>query len=150
MNSEVYKQEQNTEQTQRTTAKIKTKYGLVKYLILTLITCGLYSIYTHAKIGDQLNLIAGRYDGKRTMNFWLLMIVIVPLTAGIGWAVWMHKISNRLGDELRRRGIDTSFGAGSFWLWNIIGLFIFIGPFIYTYKLFKNMNLLIEDYNHIG
>ena len=27
MNSEVYKQEQNTEQTQRTTAKIKTKYG---------------------------------------------------------------------------------------------------------------------------
>ena len=44
MNSEVYKQEQNTEQTQRTTAKIKTKYGLEKYLILTLITCGLYRI----------------------------------------------------------------------------------------------------------
>ena len=33
---------------------------------------------------------------------------------------------------------------------NIIGSFIFVGPFVYIHKLCKAMNLLSEDYNVKG
>ena len=49
-----------------------------------------------------------------------------------------------------RRGIDYSFGASTFWLWGILGSIIVVGPFIYTYKLLKSMNLLAADYNAKG
>lgn len=53
-----------------------------------------------------------------------------------------------MGREIERRNISYSFGAGSFWLWNTIGLLLFgLGPIIYMVKFFKAINLLNEDYN---
>lgn len=72
------------------------------------------------------------------------------LTLGIVPLVWHHKMSARVGTELARRGIDYSFGASTFWLWGILGSIIVVGPFIYTYKLLKSMNLLAADYNAKG
>ena len=131
-------------------APINAKFGLLKYILLSMITFGLYGIYSLAKVGDTLNITAGRYDGKRTMNFWLLFFIIGPITFGIGYIVWFHKMSARLGREMRRRGIATSFGAGTFWLWNVIGSIIVIGPFVYLYKLFHSMNKLVANYNQNG
>lgn len=128
-------------------AKITNRYNFVPFLLLTLITCGIYAIYTFGKIGDQLNLIAGRYDGQRTMNFWLLTLVISPITCGIAQLVWWHKTSERLSKELLRRQIPTNFSAGTYWLWCVLGTLILIGPFVYFYKLFQNMNQLIDQYN---
>lgn len=45
---------------------------------------------------------------------------------------------------------NYSFGASTFWLWGILGSMIVVGPFIYTYKLLKSMNLLAADYNAKG
>ena len=72
------------------------------------------------------------------------------LTFGIAPFVWSHKISARIGNELKRRGIGYSFGAGTFWGWNILGAFIGIGPLVYTHKLLKAMNKLSEHYNVYG
>ena len=58
--------------------------------------------------------------------------------------------SARIGNELKRRGIGYSFGAGTFSGWNILGALIGIGPLVYTHKLLKAMNKLSEHYNVNG
>ena len=87
---------------------------------------------------------------KKTMHFCLLFFIVSWLTLGIGVLVWYHKISARIGRELARRNIGYSFGAGSYWGWNVLGTIIIVGPFVYLHKLLKAMNLLSEDFNING
>ena len=131
--------------------QLKTNRGWFKTILLSLITFGIYPLVMFSKISSEINLIASRYDGKKTMHFCLLVFIVAPITAGIGAIVWYHRISNRIGNELARRGIAYSFGAGSFWGWNVLGSLLFgIGPFVYLHKLCKSMNLLCGDYNARG
>ena len=48
------------------------------------------------------------------------------------------------------RNIAYNFSASDFWLWNVIGSIIVVGPFIYYHKLFKSCNLICKDYNQRG
>lgn len=131
-------------------AQLKTNRGLAKFIMLTIVTLGIYSIIYYSSISSDINIIASRYDGKKTMHFCLMSFIVAPLTLGIYGIVWYHQLSNRIGSELKRRGIDYSFGAKDFWLWNVLGLIIIVGPFIYVHKLSKAMNLLAVDFNARG
>lgn len=130
--------------------QLNTKRGLVKYILLSLITFGIYGIVALSGVSTDINTVASRYDGKKTMHYCLVFFIFSWLTCGIVPIVWFHKISARMGNELRRRGIDYSFGAGSFWGWNVLGSLIVVGPFIYIHKFFKAMNLIAADYNVKG
>ena len=130
--------------------QLKTTRGLLKFILLSLITFGIYSLVFFSKISSDINIIASRHDGKKTMHFCLLLFIVAPITLGIGAIVWYHRISARIGRELTRRAIGYSFGAGSFWLWNVLGSIIVIGPLVYLHKLCKAMNLLSADYNVKG
>lgn len=130
--------------------QLKTTRGLVAFIIFSIITFGIYPLVVMSKISTEINLVASKYDGKKTMHFCLLAFIFSWLTFGIAPIVWYHKISARIGRELNRRNIGYSFGAGSFWGWYVLGSFIFVGPFVYTHKLLKSMNLLNADYNEKG
>lgn len=134
----------------RPVAQLNTKRGLAKYIFLSLITFGIYGLVAMSSVSSDINVIAGRYDGKKTMHFCLVFFLFSWLTLGIVPLVWYHNLSNRIGNELRRRGIGYNFGAGSYWGWGILGALIFVGPFIYIHKLFKAMNLLAGDFNVKG
>ena len=84
------------------------------------------------------------------MHFCLLFFIVAPITLGIANIVWYHKISNRIGNEIKRRNIAYNFSAADFWLWNVLGSFIVIGPLVYMHKLFKATNLMCADYNVKG
>lgn len=129
---------------------LKTNRGMVKALLLSLFTFGIYGLIFYSSISSDVNTIATRYDGKKTMHFCLLFFLVAPITAGIAAIVWFHRISARIGNELYRRGVAYHFGAGSFWGWNVLGCLIFVGPFVYLHKLCKAMNLLCDDYNARG
>lgn len=130
--------------------QLKTNRGLLKFILLSLITFGIYGLVVMSSVSTDINVIASRYDGKRTMHYCLLTFVISWLTLGIGVLVWYHKLSARIANELSRRGIGYAFGAGSFWGWDILGSLIVVGPFVYRHKLFKAMNLLSQHYNTNG
>ena len=111
------------EQTQQTSTapvgQLKTNKSLVKFILLSLITFGIYGIVILSSVSNDINIIASRYDGKRTMHYCLLCFLVGNITFGIGYIVWYHKISNRIGDELNRRGINYSLaqkiiGFGAF------------------------------------
>lgn len=130
--------------------QLKTNRGLLKYILLSMITLGIYGLVVMSAVSTDINLIASRYDGKKTMHYCLVVFIFSWLTLGIVPLVWFHKISKRIGAELTRRGIGYSFGAGTFWGWNILGSLIIVGPFIYIHKLLKSMNLLAAHYNVNG
>ena len=128
----------------------KTNYSMIKTILLSLITFGIYGLVVYSNMSTDINLIASKYDGKKTMHFCLLAFLVNPITFGIAGIVWYHKISNRIGAELKRRGIAYSFSAADYWLWNVLGSLIVVGPFIYLHKMFKATNLMCADYNING
>lgn len=130
--------------------QLKTNKGLLKTILLTLITFGIYPLVVMSSVSNDINVVASRYDGKKTMHFCLLFFIVAPITCGIASLVWYHRISNRIGAELNRRGVAYHFSAADFWLWNILGSLIVVGPFVYLHKLFKATNLMCADYNVKG
>ena len=131
-------------------AQLKTNRGMIKFILLNIITFGIYSLIFFSNISTDINTIASRYDGKKTMHFCLLFFIIAPITLGIGAIVWYHRVCARIGAELNRRGLGYSFGAGTLWGWLVLGSLIFVGPFVFLHKLCKAMNLLSENYNVVG
>ncbi len=129
---------------------LATNRKLVKYIFFTILTLGIYHIVFYTNISNSLNTAASRYDGRKTMNYCLVTFVFSWLTFGIVPFVWIIKMSSRVGRELQRRGINYGFNAGTFWLWNVLGSLIIVGPFIYTHKLAVAMNLICKDYNLKG
>lgn len=131
--------------------QLKTNRGLVKCILLSLITFGIYALVFYSKVSTDINIIASRHDGKKTMHFCLLTFIVAPITLGIAAIVWIHKLSARIGRELARRGIAYGFSAETYWLWGVLGSLLFgIGPFVYLHKFCKAMNLLSADYNVNG
>lgn len=130
--------------------QLKTNKSLLKYILLSLVTFGIYPLVVMSAVSNDINIVASRYDGKKTMHYCLLFFVVAPITLGIASIVWYHKISNRIGDEVKRRGINYKFSATDFWLWNVLGALIVVGPFIYIHKMFKAVNLMNENYNTNG
>lgn len=135
----------------RPAVQLTTSRGLLKAILLNMITCGIYSWFEMSAISEDVNTVASRYDGRKTMHYLLMYFIVGPLTCGIGYLVWYHNISDRIGCELRRRNISYGFGAADYWLWCFLGSWLFgIGPFVYMYRLYKAMNLMNADYNARG
>jgi len=130
--------------------QLKTNKGLLKYILLSIITFGIYGLVVMSAMSNDVNIVASRYDGRKTMHYCLLFFIISPLTLGIATFVWYHRISNRIGNELRRRSINSNFSSADYWLWGIIGSIIVIGPFIYMHNLFKACNQMCAHYNING
>lgn len=116
---------------------------------LGLLTSGIYPMVIYCRIVEELNMVASAHDGKRTMQFPFVGI-LTGLTCGIYFYVWLHQMCERMGQELQRRGIAYKFGASTFWLWDILGSLILVGPFVFTHKMMKAMNKINADYNING
>jgi len=123
--------------------------GLVKMIFLGLITLGIYPAVIYSRIVTEVNILGSRYDGLRTMPYFA-MLTLAPITLGILPLVWTHRFTRRIKVLLQHRRIDYKFGPADFWLWNILGSLIIVGPFIYVHKLMKSMNLLNAHFNING
>lgn len=130
--------------------KLNTRRGLLKCVLLSIVTFGIYPLVMMSGISSDINITASRYDGKKTMHYCLLTFIFSWLTLGIAPIVWYHRISARIGHELARRGIAYNFSAADYWLWSVLGSFIVVGPFIYIHKLCVAMNLINAHYNING
>ncbi len=120
---------------------------MVKFVLLSIITLGIYGIVVLSNISQEINQVASSRDGKHTMHYCLIFFIFSWLTLGIAPLVWYHRICNRIGNELAARSLPYSIGAGTYWGWAILGSLIVVGPFVFLYKFLKAMNILNEDYN---
>jgi len=129
---------------------LKANRSALKFVLLSIVTFGIYPIVFYTKLGNALNQLASHHDGRKTMNYCLVYFIFSPLTFGIVGLVWFTKLCNRMGAELQRRQIAYRFSGRDYWLWCVLGSFIIVGPFVYLKRLCKAMRLLCLNYNING
>ena len=97
------------------------------YLLLSIVTCGIYGIYFWYKYTEDVNTVCYG-DGQETMNY-ILVVLLSLVTCGIFTFIFQENGTSAL-------------------LWYIFGSLICgIGPYIAQYSLIKNMNALATAYN---
>ena len=141
-----YKYSYDEEKVAYTPRKLETNRSAVKFFLLTLLTCGIYSIIFFISFSFDIDKVAPKPDRSKTMTF-LFVYIFSLFTLSIVLDIWLYGITRRMEEALEKRKIDYNFGTATFWGWHIFGSLILIGPFVYYYQMFKAMNLLCESYN---
>ena len=126
--------------------ELKTNRRMWKLMLFNILTIGLYSILFFIPLSYDIDKVAPRRDGERTMNYFLAHILAL-FTLSIVVDIWHYHIAQRVEEALSAREISYDFGTNDFWLWFVFGSFILVGPFVYFHKLCTAMNLLCKDYN---
>lgn len=130
--------------------------GLLKYILLTIVTCGIYAWYVYYTMARDINEIC-EGDGERTPGL-AKYIIFTILTCGIYNFVWHYKFLRRIQRNAPRYGFQVQSLGGMelnvCWLVlmavGILGAACFIGliaVFYAMYLVFRNMNLLASAYN---
>ncbi len=120
--------------------------SLLKYILLSIVTCGIYQLYFIHKLSADVNILC-EGDGQETAGL-LKYILLSLITCGIYSFVWSYSLGNRLSENAPRYGLRFSENGTSVLLWNLFGILLCgIGPFIAMNIIIKNTNALANAYN---
>ncbi len=126
--------------------RLKDDRGLVSYILLSLITCGIYSYYFIYKMAHDVN-IACDGDGESTSGL-VAFILLSLITCGIYAMFWDYKLGNRLADNAPRYGMNFQENGTTVLMWYLFGIVLCgIGPYIAMHILIKNSNKICAAYN---
>ena len=125
---------------------IKENRSLGMYILLSIVTCGIYSyIFIYEMARDTNILCEG--DGKETPGL-VKLILLSLVTCGIYVWIWYYNLGNRLAENAPRYGLQFQETGTTILLWQIFGILLCgIGPYIAINILIKNMNALAHEYN---
>jgi hypothetical protein len=122
------------------------KRSLLKFVLLTIVTLGVYQLFFIYKLAKDVNTIC-KEDGKKTGGL-LAYIFLGMITFGIYQYVWIYMLADRLQDNAQRYNITIKEGPSMILLWYTVGTLIFFaGPFIAVHIVIKNINALADEYN---
>ena len=118
----------------------------VLYVILTIITCGIYGlVFLYSMIQDVNTVCDG--DGEHTRGL-LGLILLSLVTCGIYSFYWYYCLGNRLANNASRYGMSFQENGTTVLLWVVIGsLLCGLGTWVATYIIIKNCNQLCAAYN---
>ena len=120
--------------------------GLAAYILLTIITCGIYGYYFIYKIAQDTNTACdGDGDNTPGLGAYILLSII---TCGFYSLWWDYKIANRLSFNAPRYGIRLEGNGTTVLVWYLIGCVTCgIGSFVAVYIIIRNANRLFAAYN---
>lgn len=120
--------------------------SLVKYILLSIVTCGIYSYIFIYNLAKDINTICNG-DGKETAGL-LKFILLSIVTCGIYSWIWYYGVGNRLSENAPRYGLNFSENGTTILMWFLFGVLLCgIGPFIALHIIIKNTNALASAYN---
>lgn len=120
--------------------------GLVSYILLCIITCGIYSYYFIYKMAHDIN-VACEGDGEQTAGL-VKYILLNLITCGFYSLYWQYALGNRLAANAPRYGMNFQENGTTILLWCLFGSLICgIGPFVAMHILIKNSNSICGAYN---
>lgn len=126
--------------------RVKEDRTLVEYILLSILTCGIYGYYFLYTMAQDANVVCAG-DGKSTPGL-LQFILLSMVTCGIyGW-YWYYSLGNRLAENAPRYGMNFSENGTTVLLWLILGAWLCgLGQFVAMHILIINMNRLAHAYN---
>ena len=126
--------------------RLKTDRGLFAYIVLSIITCGIYGYYFIYKMAHDVN-VACEGDGDSTGGL-AAFIILSFITCGLYSYYWQYKLGNRLASNAPRYGLQFQENGTTILLWDLVGsLVCCIGPFVAMNILIKNSNQICFAYN---
>jgi len=106
--------------------------SIVKAILYSIITCGLYGIYWFVQMTDEAHQAAGR----QTTASGIMALVYSLVTCGIYTFYWMYMMGKTLAEAQERRGMHVESDAGM-----IYCLFTFFGLAVVSEALIqKSLN----------
>ena len=115
------------------------KRSFVKWLVLSVVTLGIYNLYWIHKLAKDVNKIC-EGDGKKTSGL-LQYILLGIVTLGIYDFAWVFMTADRLADIAPKYNAKVKGNSTV-----ILLSLIFFSP-ITIYLIIENMNVLVEEYN---
>ena len=124
---------------------IREKRSLFIYLLLSVLTFGIYAIYHQYMMICDINTML-KEDGKKTPQvFWLLLLFVPTLT--LYPLFWHCALGNRLRANLRARNIPCAVGGGGQLLLVLLGRQCLPLLWIAQYNVIHACNDLAKQYN---
>lgn len=125
---------------------IQADRSLPMWIILSIVTCGIYSWYFLYELARDMNVMC-QNDGETTpglAQFILLSIV----TCGFYAYWWYYKIGNRMQTNAPRYGLQFQENGTTILMWQIVGaLLCGLGPIFAMNIIIKNTNAMAAAYN---
>ncbi|MBO6307704.1 MAG: DUF4234 domain-containing protein [Oribacterium sp.] len=126
--------------------RLKEDRSLLMYIVLTIVTCGIYSFFFIYKLAEDVNT-ACNGDGEETAGLVKYMLLSI-ITCGIYSLIWLYKLGNRLSANSYRYGLSIQENGTTILMWYVLGSFLCgIGPLVAWHILIKNINAICSAYN---
>ncbi len=123
------------------------KKGFISYLILTVITLGIYNLYFWYKYTKDINILC-QSDGEETPSF-VFAILLGIITLGIYYIYYYYRIENRLKNNAEENNVTIKGSKKIILVLLILNYFTFtLAGFIAQYILVRSFNELSEVYNN--
>jgi len=120
--------------------------SLLKYILLSLITCGIYGYYFIYKLAKDVNLMCSG-DGEETGGL-AVYILLCMITCGLYSWWWMYKLGNRLSVNASKYGLSFQENGTTIIMWCLVGVVLCgIGQWIAMHMIIKNTNAMAIEYN---
>lgn len=125
---------------------IKTDRGVIGWLLLSIVTCGIYSYYFLYCLARDINVMC-QDDGDSTPGL-AAFILLSFVTCGFYALYWYYKIGNRLQANAPRYGLMFQENGTTVLMWQIVGaLLCGLGPIFAMNIIIKNTNAMATAYN---
>ncbi|MBR7057334.1 MAG: DUF4234 domain-containing protein [Stomatobaculum sp.] len=126
---------------------LKSNRGLLMYILLCAVTCGIYGLFFIYKLAEDINTACAG-DGSPAIGGLGEYIGYSLLTCGVYSSCWTFNLNNRMKANGRRYGVSIEDDGTSILLWSTVGAMLCgIGPLIAMHKMCKNANAICEAYN---
>ena len=128
--------------------RLQTDRSLSMYIVLTLVTFGIYGFYFFHQMAHDVN-VACQDDGEETPGLGMYMFLSI-ITCGIYQFVWLYQVGNRLAANAYKYGLSFPEDGGLILIWSTLGVFLCgVGPFVGMNILIRNTNLICQGYNRV-
>lgn len=127
----------------------KEDRSLWKFLLLSLVTCGIYTVVFMWDFIKDLNAVSSAKDPEswQSPNYLVVMLLTV-ITCGVYSFYWLYKIGNTIQRAGEDYGARIDENGTTLLLWTILSSWILgMGVYITYHLMFKNMNTICRRYN---
>lgn len=135
--------------------RVKDDRNFGTYLLFSIITCGIYSIFFFYYLIEDLNTVCEPMedpnDSQNSPNY-ILVLIFGILTCGIYTLFWLYKQGNRIQNTGRKYGLEINENGTTLLLWPLLGILLcgvgsIVGSFVSYYYFITDINKLCKAYN---
>lgn len=127
--------------------KLKTNRGLLKLILLSIVTLGIYELVFCHDLGKDVNAIYEKDGGKKQMGF-LAAFFLGFITFGITLIVWSIKILTRVYDKAAERKLQVKGSVAWVLIASLLLGWTVVCPLIAMSQFLKATNAVCEDFNN--